>query len=257
MTETSEQGAAEGQAKTAEELQAIAVAFDELGQLLAAPGHPDPFAAIATTAVHQIPSARTASVTSLTGGRFTTVAAVDDLARRADAIQYELGSGPCLDAIVEHGLYHPRDLLTDPRWPEYGRRVAADLGLRSMLSYRMTLPHDEIIAGLNIYARGVDAFDERATATGLLLATHGAQAAAAAVNRDRADHLTRALHSNREIGTAMGVLMAQHKVTEAQAFNLLRIASQNTNRKLRDIARDVIDTGALDVTVPARSPDSD
>jgi hypothetical protein len=244
-------------ADAVEALRAVAVAFDELGQLLAAPEHPHPFDAIAATAVHKIPAAATASVTTWAHGHFTTAAAVDDRARRADAIQYELGSGPCLDAIVSDSLYRPRDLLTDPRWPEYGRRVAQELGLRSMLSYRMTLRHEPVIAGLNVYACSVDAFDEQAAATGLLLATHGAQAAAAAISGDRAEHLERALRTNREIGAAMGVLMAQHKLTQDQAFNLLRIASQNTNRKLHEVALDVIDTGALDVVAPASRPDVD
>ena len=46
--------------------------------------------------------------------------------------------------------------------------------------------------------------------------------------------------------------MTQHKVTREQAFDLLRIASQNTNRKLRDVALDVIDTGTVDVTPQRR-----
>ena len=80
-----------------------------------------------------------ASITTLRHNRFVTVAATDDRARRADAIQYELGSGPCLDAIVAETMYRPRDLRTDPRWPAYGRRVVDELGLHSMLSYRMLL----------------------------------------------------------------------------------------------------------------------
>jgi AmiR/NasT family two-component response regulator len=53
---------------------------------------------------------------------------------------------------------------------------------------------------------------------------------------------------------AMGILMARHQVTDDQAFDLLRIASQNSNRKLADIARDVCDTGALDVCLTRRRP---
>ena len=52
---------------------------------------------------------------------------------------------------------------------------------------------------------------------------------------------------------AMGVLMATHKVTDDDAFTLLRIASQNTNRKLLDIADGVIETGALELPPPATS----
>ena len=59
-------------------------------------------------------------------------------------------------------------------------------------------------------------------------------------------HLRVALETNRNIGAAIGILMSQHKINQEQAFNLLRTASQHCNRKLRDLALDVIDTGWLD-----------
>ena len=46
--------------------------------------------------------------------------------------------------------------------------------------------------------------------------------------------------SNRRIGMAMGIVMNQRHVTDEQAFDILRRTSQNTNRKLRDVAEDVI-----------------
>jgi len=58
-------------------------------------------------------------------------------------------------------------------------------------------------------------------------------------------HLHVALGSNRQIGAAIGILMAEHKITDEQAFDMLRTASQHTHRKLRDIADDVLLTGAI------------
>jgi ANTAR domain-containing protein/DnaJ-like protein len=52
--------------------------------------------------------------------------------------------------------------------------------------------------------------------------------------------LTVARDSNRRIGMAMGIIMRQRRVDEARAFDVLRGSSQKTNRKLRDIAEDVI-----------------
>lgn len=65
--------------------------------------------------------------------------------------------------------------------------------------------------------------------------------------RDRADidNLHTALNTARCIGAAVGVVMATNKLTEQAAFELLRHRSQNTNHKLRDIARYVVRTGAL------------
>jgi hypothetical protein len=77
----------------------------------------------------------------------------------------------------------------------------------------------------------------RAQQVGSLLATHAALAIAESVSLDRARNLERALESNREIAVAIGVLMTTHRITRADAFNLLRIASQRSNREMSDIDR--------------------
>jgi hypothetical protein len=232
------------------DLGVIADAFTELGGLVNEASVGSAFQAIVDVALHRVPGAAACSITQLNHDSFRTVAASSEIARQADQIQYELGTGPCVDAILDRTTYRPRDLMTDARWPEYGRRVAA-LGLRSMLSYRMD-NGPGLIGGLNVYADQVDAFDDGAAAIGLLLATHGAIAASAVAHRAHAEQLEHALASNRKIGMAIGILMALHKVTEKQAFDLLRIASQNTNRKLRDVADDVVESGTLDVVSPQR-----
>jgi AmiR/NasT family two-component response regulator len=64
-----------------------------------------------------------------------------------------------------------------------------------------------------------------------------------------------ALESSRIIGAAIGVLMTQHHVTYEGGFELLRAASQSLHRKLRDVAADVVYTGALELpTRPPRLP---
>ena len=65
------------------------------------------------------------------------------------------------------------------------------------------------------------------------------------VDRDKIANLETALITARRIGAAMGVLMNSHKITDAQAFELLVQASQHTHHKLRDIADDVVLTGTL------------
>jgi AmiR/NasT family two-component response regulator len=58
-----------------------------------------------------------------------------------------------------------------------------------------------------------------------------------------AEHLERAVVSNRRIGMAMGILMERHRLTEDQAFGRLRELSQRRNVKLRDLAEEIIYTG--------------
>jgi ANTAR domain/GAF domain len=239
-------------------LSAVATLFAELGDELRCSDARSAFAAVTRTAVRRIDGAAAASITTLRSDRFQTVGATDERASTADAIQYELGSGPCVDALLEDNLYRPQDLRTDGRWPEYGAQVVDQVGFVSMLSFRLHTEQaaGELIAGLNVYGDRPSAFDATAAELGLLLATHASVAIAAKFNRDRADNLERALNTSRDIGVAMGILMNQHKITRDQAFDLLRIVSQSSNRKLNQVAVIVAETGALPWTKdpPSRSP---
>lgn len=67
---------------------------------------------------------------------------------------------------------------------------------------------------------------------------------------NRSANLERALSSNRQVGAAVGILMASHKLTDDRAFALLRETSNKTNRRLRDVAEDVVLTGRLDPGPP-------
>jgi AmiR/NasT family two-component response regulator len=57
---------------------------------------------------------------------------------------------------------------------------------------------------------------------------------------DEVRQLKEALDSNRRIGMAMGLVMGQLQISDDEAFDALRRISQNTNRKLRDVADDII-----------------
>ena len=72
----------------------------------------------------------------------------------------------------------------------------------------------------------------------------------ARVLRDKVVDLERALQNSRDIGVAMGILMASQKVTRDRAFEMLRTVSQDQNRKLYLVAADVADTGALPADPP-------
>ena len=62
---------------------------------------------------------------------------------------------------------------------------------------------------------------------------------------DEAANLRVALASNRRIGTALGILMYRFKIGNDESFTLLRETSQRLNRKLGDIADEVVLTGEL------------
>ena len=67
-----------------------------------------------------------------------------------------------------------------------------------------------------------------------------------AIARAKIANLEIALVSGRRIGMALGILMARHGLTDQQAFERLRVASQTRRCKLRELAERVIFTGTLD-----------
>ena len=77
---------------------------------------------------------------------------------------------------------------------------------------------------------------------GTLFAAHAAVAMAGARQQE---HLARAISARDLIGQAKGILMERHRLTADQAFAVLARTSQESNRKLIDVARSVAETGEL------------
>ena len=114
-----------------------------------------------------------------------------------------------------------------------------------MMSHRLFLEGQDAIGALNLYSRKPAAFAKLDMEVLNDLATHCAIALTRVAEREQNHHLRTALESNRDIGTAMGILMGTKLLSKQQAFDALRIASQHSHRKLRDVALEVIDTGQL------------
>ena len=62
------------------------------------------------------------------------------------------------------------------------------------------------------------------------------------LSREHAAQMEVALKSSRTIGAAIGLIMASRQVGEDEAFTILKRASQDSNRKLRDLAADLVDS---------------
>ncbi|MGY1725113.1 GAF and ANTAR domain-containing protein [Blastococcus sp. SYSU DS0533] len=197
---------------------------------------------IVSAVVGTVPGAEEATLSLVQGRRrVESAAATGERARRFDALQRELGQGPCLDAVYEQVTVRVDHLATDPRWPELARRGPAELGVASMLCFQLFV-RDNDLGALNLMARRPGAFTDESERIGLLFASHAAIALADAQDLN---HITAALASRDVIGQAKGILMERYKVTPEVAFALLVRASQGTNRKLADVAEQLTRTGAL------------
>lgn len=172
--------------------------------------------------------------------RFTTVAASDDVARTVDAYERELGEGPCLDAIVDASVYHDADLTDGSPWPRLTERVLATTSVRSMAGFRL-MAGDQKSGALNLFSDTPGGLDGESVDQGIVLASFVTVALMASRQRRAAETLRGGLTSNREIGKAIGLMMAFHKISDEDAFAMLRRASQEMNIKLAEVARQVVD----------------
>ena len=162
----------------------------------------------------------------------------DDL-RRLDSLQFELKEGPCFDALQTQEIVLGRDLASDPRWPNWGPRVAKEIGVGSIVSYRLFTAADTLGA-MNLYSLRTDAFDTEDIYNGGALAAHVAVALAEAQN---VTHLETAINVRTAIGRAEGILMERFDLSPAQAFAVLRRVSQGRNIKLNRVAEELVRTG--------------
>ncbi len=191
------------------------------------------------------------------GARPRTLSATDDLPERVDALQYDEGEGPCLDASEGDSVVSSGDLAGDERWLFFGPRCVEETSVRSMLSVQLALGGDDR-AAINFYSTAVDAFTETDVHLASVIAPFAALAVEQRLRADDSDNLHAALTSSRQIGTAIGIIMARRLVTSSEAFELLREASQNLNRKLRDVAAVIEQTGILPMATPeAGAPEVD
>lgn len=171
---------------------------------------------------------------------FLTAAASDDVAHTIDTYERELGEGPCLDAIVDSSVYHDADLTDGSPWPRLTERVLATTPVRSMAGFRL-LAGEQKTGALNLFSDSPGGLDDTSVDQGIVLASFVTVALLAAHERKAATTLRAGLASNREIGKAIGLMMAFHKISDEAAFAMLRTASQEMNMKLAEVARQVVD----------------
>lgn len=175
-------------------------------------------------------------------GQITTPASTGPLVTLADAWQYELNEGPCLEAIWTLETCLIEDMDTDRRWPRWAAQ-ASELGFKSVLSIRLEPPRGHRHAALNLYASKAYAFDDITDhAIASVFARHAANALGAAEDRES---LTDALRSRLAIGIAEGMLMQRFGLTLDQSFELLRRYSQAHNVKLRVLAENLVQSGGI------------
>ncbi|HET6743157.1 MAG TPA: GAF and ANTAR domain-containing protein [Kribbella sp.] len=175
-----------------------------------------------------------------TGGRPEIPAVTDPVVAEIYTFQLAGADGPLVQCMEQRAEVDIPDVATEARWPEWARRVL-DLGVHSVLDVPLWTSTGAV-GVLGLYSKRPVAFgpDERAIAS--ILARHVAVAVATA---RREEHLMVAVDARKLVGQAMGILMERYNLDGDQSFQVLRRYSQDTNTKLHEVARALIESRRL------------
>ncbi len=185
-----------------------------------------------------IAGADEASITVTHGRHSRTAAATDNRAHRLDQIQQNPPGGPGESAAAGNAAVLVRDIGNEERWSPWVA-YATGAGIRSALSVGLPI-HTAISGALSLYSETTDAFDKVAVELARTFADYTAVALANAylydTTADLAEHMRRAMEHRAVIEQAKGIVMSERRCTAEEAFAVLTKLSQDTNRKLRDVA---------------------
>lgn len=207
------------------------------------------YAADSTAEIHQaivdaapilVPGVHRASLMLQRDGRFVTAAYTDPIARDIDAVERRLDEGPCVDAIVDATMYLEPDFARCSSWPRLSAHILRHTPVRGGAGFRL-LVDDKKIGALNLWSDTTGLLDDASADRAMVLASFASLAVAADQHRLEAITLRDGLHSNREIGKAIGLLMAFYKVDDEEAWQILLRTSRDMNLKVSEVAREVVD----------------
>ncbi|WNM32984.1 GAF and ANTAR domain-containing protein [Streptomyces sp. Li-HN-5-11] len=193
---------------------------------------------IVSAAVDLIDGCEAAGILAVRKGRAVTLASRGDMVEESDRVQGELCEGPCFDAarrLNGDRMFRISDMTQpQPTWQRYAP-AARELGIGSMMGF-LLYTEDEDFGALNLYSGKPGVFTRGSETAGWLLASHAAVALSTARTVDQLEH---ALETRHAIGEAMGMLRERHRLSEEDAFAVLRRISQHHNIKLRDVAQSI------------------
>lgn len=215
--------------------------FGALADLVYSAGeYQETYRAVCAAAPSLVSGCDHASLAIRQGNRLFTAAESDGIARQIDAFEREVGEGPCVDAINEDTPQIDADLRHARLWVGLSNRIVQATPVRGVAGFRV-LVDERKVGALNFFSDTPGALTEKSVNEASVLTAFTSVALIAMSYQEAATTLREGLDSNREIGKAIGLLMAFHKVTDDDAFAMLQRTSQDLNIKMAEVAREVLE----------------
>jgi GAF domain-containing protein len=176
-------------------------------------------------------------------GRLGFASSSDDRVRAVEEHQAAMNEGACYAAFSTEAIVAVSDLTRETRWPDY-RAGCLHAGLVAVLGVPLAIP-ERTIGVMNVYREAPGPWTEEEIDA---CSTLAALSAACVLNATRqiaaegvADQLQHALDARVDIEQAKGYLMASRRLSAEDALGLLRDEARRSNRKLRDLALEVLE----------------
>lgn len=198
---------------------------------------------ITDAATAAIPGALGAGVSLIdSSGLRQTAAASGAVVAAADALQYELGEGPCITAWATGETVLVEDLASERRWQRWAP-AASDLGISSSVSCPL-LSGGLALGAVKVYSDGAqpagngmvrlaELFAEQATI--FVIHSHAREAA-----RTLSDRLQESLAQRDTISMAKGLLMARNGANDEVAHRELMMLSRRSGKPLALVAAELL-----------------
>jgi hypothetical protein len=216
-------------------------AFDEALQVLeSAPDQPERYCRTFLS-VFPVAGAAVSTIGQLLGSE--TIAATDAQAARLDELQFDLGEGPCWDAM-RSGLpiLAPRmSSMGNDRWPAFTRSATED-GVSSLFAFPLSVGPLRFGA-VDMYSTSwVELSDTQTQQAGVMaeiVSRHVLRRALSSVGLE--DEGAVSAYSRRLIHQASGVVLAQIDVSADDARLVIQGHAFGSGRPMMDVARDILD----------------
>jgi GAF domain-containing protein len=176
-------------------------------------------------------------------GRLRLIASSDERMRLLEFFELQDAQSPCLDAFGSGRTVQAGEAEGWNRWPGFAPR-ASEAGFRVLCSVPLRARADTI-GTLNLFRRSGEPFSdaelEIAQAMGHIVTIALIQERALKERSLLAEQLQTALRSRVVIEQAKGMLAEHLSLTVDDTFQLLNTYARNHNRKLTEVARNVVD----------------
>jgi transcriptional regulator with GAF, ATPase, and Fis domain len=182
-------------------------------------------------------------------GELRIAAASSEAAELIELFQIQNDQGPCLDCFRTGQPVTAADLSgPGQRWPKF-TAAAVQAGFRTVEALPMRL-RGQVIGALNLFRTGPGPFEPADLRVGQALADVATIGLLQERNLRRSDtiaeQLQAALNSRIIIEQAKGKLAERHNLAMDQAFALLREHARESNQRLTDTARNLVDSLTAD-----------